>query len=73
MHFFFICYELTNGNISYTFIPQSKTWDDAQQHCMKDFHDLAYLADHAHLGAAVRQRDFPVWIGLHKEGKDKHK
>lgn len=64
--FFFFC---KTGNNS-IFIPQSKIWSDAQQYCEDNYDGLATPYS---LNAAVIPNDFPVWIGLHRNGKDKHK
>lgn len=69
-YFFFICQELINGIFEYKFIPRAKKWSEAWDYCKKKFHDLAVLSDESKLNAAVIQRDFPVWTGLRRNGKD---
>lgn len=67
---FFICqYSLTPNAWNYTLVPQSKTWKEALEYCRDKFHSLATLEDQSKRNAAVVQRDFPVWIGLYREGK----
>lgn len=69
-YLFFICqYSLTPNVWNYTLVPQSKTWKEALQYCRDKFHSLATLEDQTKLDAAVVQRDFPVWIGLRRQGK----
>ncbi|XP_051236327.1 macrophage mannose receptor 1-like isoform X3 [Dicentrarchus labrax] len=78
-HLFFICHNnrydnsilnLPNYNyyFDYTFIPQSKTWSEAQQYCKDNFDDLATFRSY-NLDSAVNLQDFPVWTGLHRDGE----
>lgn len=53
----------------YKLILQPKTWHEAQKYCWEEFARLAVISDIHNLNASVQQRDFPVWIGLHREGK----
>lgn len=70
---FFICYELQgDGKYEYIFIPQSKTWSEAQRYCKEKYYDLATIKDNSDMQAAVGPQDFPVWIGLHRDGTEKH-
>lgn len=71
-YLFFICQYSrtpTGHSWNYTLVPQSKTWKEALEFCRDRFHSLATLEDQSKQNAAVVQRDFPVWIGLHREGK----
>lgn len=67
--FFFICQSVMNGTYEYKLIPQSKNWYEAQKYCLKEFDDLAVINDVDNLNASVKQRDFPVWVGLRRDGK----
>uniref|UniRef100_A0AAQ5YQ16 C-type lectin domain-containing protein n=1 Tax=Amphiprion ocellaris TaxID=80972 RepID=A0AAQ5YQ16_AMPOC len=67
-YYFFICHEYHGLNLEhlrYKFIPQSKTWSEAQQYCRDKYDDLAYIT----YFAPVEEEDFPVWIGLHRDGE----
>ncbi|XP_041845159.1 secretory phospholipase A2 receptor-like [Melanotaenia boesemani] len=66
-NFFFICQETDGDSLRYIFILESKTWSEAQQYCRSNHDDLASFAD-SDVSKAVEQQDFPVWIGLHKDG-----
>lgn len=68
-YFFFICQAVVGGIYQYKLIPQSKTWHDAQEYCREAFDDLAVTKDNNSVNASVQQRDFPVWVGLHRDGK----
>lgn len=69
-YLFFICqHSLVNGLWNYTLVPQSKTWTEARNYCKENFYSLATLGDYTSLNSAVVQKDFPVWIGLYREGK----
>ncbi|XP_045889174.1 macrophage mannose receptor 1-like [Micropterus dolomieu] len=59
--FFFFC---KTGNNS-IFIPQSKIWSDAQQYCEDNYDGLAT----PYSLIKVIPNDFPVWIGLHRNGE----
>ncbi len=72
---FFICQMSdmsTPSYFDYTFIPQSKNWSEARQYCKEKFQDLAAFKDYSDLSFAINQQDFPIWIGLHRDGEDKH-
>lgn len=58
-----------SGIYNYKLILQPKTWYEAQNYCRKEFDDLAVTNDIHSVNASVKQRDFPVWVGLHKDGK----
>lgn len=66
--FFFICHKTEDGIRSYIFVPESKTWSEAHEHCRRNGYHLAGLED-SDLNTAVREQDFPVWTGLHRDGK----
>lgn len=69
-YLFFICQDsLAPNGWNYTLVPQSKTWKEALSYCRENFHSLATLEHQSKRSAALVQRDFPVWIGLHREGK----
>lgn len=69
-YLFFICqHSSVLGHWSYTLVPQSKTWTEARNYCKENFDSLATLKDDTRLTAAVVQKDFPVWIGLYREGE----
>ncbi|XP_067468626.1 macrophage mannose receptor 1-like [Thunnus thynnus] len=68
-NFFFFCQKLQNTYSKYTFIPQSKTWSEAQDYCRKDYDGLAAFSDYDKLMSALKSMDFPVWTGLYKDGK----
>ncbi|XP_042343374.1 secretory phospholipase A2 receptor-like [Plectropomus leopardus] len=66
--FFFFCHKRQSQQFEYIFIPQSKSWTDAREHCQSDFDDLATFEGMSNLNSVVNQQDFPVWIGLHRDG-----
>lgn len=69
-HLFFICQSSHTPNYwNYTLVLQSKTWREALEYCRDKFHSLAILDHQSKVDAAVVQQDFPVWIGLHREGE----
>lgn len=69
-YLFFICqHSLVHDHWNYTLVPQSKTWIEAWNYCKENFYSLATLEDDTKLNSAVVQKDFPVWIGLYREGK----
>uniref|UniRef100_A0A8C4NST7 C-type lectin domain-containing protein n=1 Tax=Dicentrarchus labrax TaxID=13489 RepID=A0A8C4NST7_DICLA len=68
-YLFFICHDHHNNNYDYTFIPQSKTWSEAQQYCQDHFDDLATIKKDSDLDSAVNQQDFPVWTALRTDGE----
>lgn len=53
----------------YTFIPEAKTWFDAGKDCENKSYDLANFKPTKEDTFFI-ERDFPVWIGLYKYGKD---
>ncbi|XP_029354752.1 uncharacterized protein LOC115041449 [Echeneis naucrates] len=62
---FVICQVLVNQTHKYKFIPQSKTWLEAQQYCMSHYQDpIQNLADQSGLDL----QEFPVWTGLYRNG-----
>ncbi|XP_034385697.1 macrophage mannose receptor 1-like [Cyclopterus lumpus] len=61
-YFFFFC----NKN---SFVPQSKTWAEAQGHCKGHNTDLAILPGGQDVTDAVIKQDFPVWIGVRREDR----
>ncbi|XP_019962306.2 forkhead box protein R1 isoform X1 [Paralichthys olivaceus] len=67
-YFFFICHKRYHGHYHYTFIPQSKTWSEAQTYCRDVFDDLSTFKKGSDLKKAVLPQDFPVWTGLHRDG-----
>ncbi|KAJ4946913.1 hypothetical protein JOQ06_008956 [Pogonophryne albipinna] len=67
---FFYCQKKQHPNpYDYTFIPQSKSWLEAQQYCRSEFHDLATFEYVDYRYYPVQWQDFPVWIGLHRDGE----
>lgn len=69
-YFFSICQKYTYDG--YTFVPQTKTWSEARSYCNENLTDLAMLTAQSTRDAAIQKRDYPVWIGLHRDGKRKH-
>ncbi|XP_029282237.1 macrophage mannose receptor 1-like [Cottoperca gobio] len=66
---FFFCHKKYGpSSLRYTFIPQSKSWLEAQQYCREVFHDLATFRTDSDLNLGVVEQDFPVWTGLHRDG-----
>lgn len=65
-YYFFICQEKGGNN---KFINESKTWSDAQQYCSSFYDDLAFFPNSNLLYSAAEPQDFPVWIGLYRDGK----
>lgn len=63
-YFFFICDNLG-------FIPESKMWDEAKDYCQDKNRSLAKFTDIGDINSHVKKEDFPVWIGLYRDGKDK--
>ncbi|XP_030582316.1 lymphocyte antigen 75-like isoform X2 [Archocentrus centrarchus] len=59
-YYFFIC------DHSY-FNPESKTWSEARDSCQRT--NLANYNDQGDVKRNVNQQDFPVWIGLYREGE----
>lgn len=69
-YLFFICqHSLAARSWSVALVPQSKRWKEALEHRRDPSKGLATLEGRTKLNAAVVQRDFPVWISLHREGK----
>ncbi|KAF7212769.1 macrophage mannose receptor 1-like [Nothobranchius furzeri] len=64
---FFICENyFTSISNKYTFIPESKTWNEAQRYCQNK---MRFLADFNYFNpSTVVDQDFPVWIGLRRDG-----
>ncbi|KAK2854265.1 hypothetical protein Q5P01_006926 [Channa striata] len=62
---FFICSKDDN----YFFINQSKTWPDARQYCKDFYDDLAIIRQNNELDSAVNPQEFPLWIGLRRDGE----
>lgn len=65
---FFMCQKKTSSDPEYVFIPSSKTWSEAQQYCRMNYHDLASFTS-SDLDNLMEEQEFPVWIGLHREGE----
>ncbi|XP_035991591.1 secretory phospholipase A2 receptor-like [Fundulus heteroclitus] len=61
---YFIC---KDDKTKYTFIPKAKKWSEAQQYCQDNDKDLANI-ESSDLYTTVNEEDFPVWIGLHRDG-----
>ncbi|CAK6976969.1 macrophage mannose receptor 1-like [Scomber scombrus] len=68
-HYFFICTKDPYNIYEYAFIPQSKTWYEAEEYCKNEYFDLASLTYALSIDSTVKTQDFPVWIGLHKDGE----
>ncbi|KAF3833055.1 hypothetical protein F7725_026720 [Dissostichus mawsoni] len=67
---FFYCQKKQHPyHYDYTFIPQSKSWLEAQQYCRSEFHDLATFEYVDYWYYPVQWQDFPVWTGLHRDGE----
>ncbi|XP_069031245.1 macrophage mannose receptor 1-like [Embiotoca jacksoni] len=62
----FICQTAPPDSFKYKFIPQAKTWSEAQQYCQDKYHDLAVFQSIEHTDDIPE--DFLLWIGLHREG-----
>lgn len=52
-------------------ITQPMKFDDAHKYCEKKGGVLT-LSDYDQLNSLFRDQDFPIWIGLQRDGKDKH-
>uniref|UniRef100_UPI003AAD38BD C-type mannose receptor 2-like n=1 Tax=Centroberyx gerrardi TaxID=166262 RepID=UPI003AAD38BD len=67
---FFFCHvpKPAQHDFHYHFIPQSKTWLEAQDYCRTHYSDLATIPQNNALSSILIQRDFPVWTGLHRDG-----
>ncbi|XP_023262700.1 secretory phospholipase A2 receptor-like [Seriola lalandi dorsalis] len=68
VYYFFFCDTIQANNYKYIFIPQSKTWSEAQQFCRSKYRDLATLRNTEAMSKAIVPRDFPVWTGLRRDG-----
>ncbi|XP_073319973.1 macrophage mannose receptor 1-like [Pagrus major] len=66
--YFFICHEEKPNHFEHKFVPQSKTWSEAREYCKNHFDDLATFESRSGLEAFVTGRDYPVWIGLYRDG-----
>ncbi|XP_063738588.1 uncharacterized protein LOC134863804 [Eleginops maclovinus] len=66
---FFYCHEKHGDQFNYTFVPQSKSWMEAQQYCRSEFDDLATFINISDLHSDINEQDFEVWTGLHREGE----
>uniref|UniRef100_A0A3Q2DTS5 Uncharacterized LOC107083864 n=1 Tax=Cyprinodon variegatus TaxID=28743 RepID=A0A3Q2DTS5_CYPVA len=66
-HHFFICQDNQNGQTDYIFIPEAKNWSEAQHYCSQNHEELANIPT-VSLSTTVQKQDFPIWIGLHKDG-----
>ncbi|XP_061564869.1 C-type mannose receptor 2-like [Cololabis saira] len=64
---FFFCHKIEGTSTSYTFFNESKTWAEAKEYCNADGQYLAGIGKED-LGTALGEKDFPVWIGKHKNG-----
>ncbi|XP_029945029.1 macrophage mannose receptor 1-like [Salarias fasciatus] len=66
-YYYFFCYNLWKNKWSQVFISQSKTWSDALEFCRRHYIDFIFYPTAASL-RNVNGRNFPVWIGLHRDG-----
>lgn len=66
---FFICQSGESGSYDYKLIPQSKTWFEAKDYCRTEFDGLAVTNSFHNVNASVKQKDFPLWVGLRRDGK----
>ncbi|XP_021170002.2 secretory phospholipase A2 receptor-like [Fundulus heteroclitus] len=66
-HLFFICRKYPTYYYDYPFIPEAKTWSEAQEYCRTNYADLASFSS-SYLKNVVREMEFPIWIGLHRDG-----
>uniref|UniRef100_A0A3B3Y8M7 C-type lectin domain-containing protein n=2 Tax=Poecilia mexicana TaxID=48701 RepID=A0A3B3Y8M7_9TELE len=70
--FFFICQDNPQHNgqghhgKEYIFIPEAKSWSEAQQYCNENHEELANI-DGSDLDNNVHNEDFPIWIGLRRD------
>lgn len=69
LHFFFCRKIKTNWDWEYVFIPEIKTWSEARQFCQDRYDDMAFFLDSYQQEKAVVSQNFPVWIGLFRDGK----
>lgn len=63
--FFFMCEGSTE------LITQPMKFDDAHKYCEKKG-GLLTSSDYDQLNSLFGDQDFPIWIGLQRDGKDKH-
>lgn len=68
---FFICHKMKSSGPEYTFVPQLKTWSEAQDYCRNNYDDLASIKQDSQMNEAVSQWDYPVWTGLYRDGKER--
>ncbi|KAF3833053.1 hypothetical protein F7725_026718, partial [Dissostichus mawsoni] len=68
-YYYFYCHEQHGDHLNYIFIPQSKTWSEAQQYCRSEFDDLATFRNTSDLHSDINEQDFQVWTGLHRDGE----
>ncbi|XP_035991568.1 secretory phospholipase A2 receptor-like [Fundulus heteroclitus] len=66
-HRFFICRKYLSNDYEYPFIPEAKTWPEAWEYCKTKYTDLASFSS-SYLNNVVREMEFPIWIGLHRDG-----
>ncbi|MED6257666.1 hypothetical protein ATANTOWER_029247 [Ataeniobius toweri] len=68
-HYYFICQDIKESQTlyKYIFIPKAKTWSEAQHYCRENHEELANIHSSV-LYSAVQKEDFPIWIGLHRDG-----
>ncbi|KAL6113628.1 uncharacterized protein ACO6RY_11864 [Pungitius sinensis] len=52
----------------YAFVPESKTRSEAKAYCDTKNYALSSFYGGQRLGSEVKEQDFPVWTGLHREG-----
>lgn len=66
--FFFMCEGSTE------LITQPMKFDDADEYCKKKGKKggVLTLSDYDQLNSLFGDQDFPIWIGLQGDGKDKH-
>lgn len=54
-------------------ITQPMKFDDAHNYCKKEGKKgVLTLSDYDQLNSLFGDQDFPIWIGLQRDGKDKH-
>lgn len=54
-------------------ITQPMKFDDAHNYCKKKGKKgVLTLSDYDQLNSLFGDQDFPIWIGLQRDGKDKH-
>ncbi|XP_029945729.1 C-type mannose receptor 2-like [Salarias fasciatus] len=62
---FFHCYK-NEPDSRTTFVPLAMTWQEAQKHCENNRGEL--ISQFPIVTNYLKSEDFPVWIGLHREG-----